>query len=57
VRAQFEERTWKAFWKVAMENRGPAEVAVEMGMTSNTVRPARSRVLHRLEEVLGEVIA
>ena len=56
VRAQFEERTWQAFWKVAMEKQGPTEVAAELGMTPNTVRQAKSRVLRRLKEELGEVI-
>lgn len=57
VRAQFEERTWQAFWKVAMENRGPAEVAAELGMTANTVRQSKSRILRRIKEELGELIA
>jgi RNA polymerase sigma-70 factor (ECF subfamily) len=57
VRNQFEERTWNAFWKVAMENRSPAEVATEMGLTPSTVRQAKSRILRRLKEELGELIA
>jgi RNA polymerase sigma-70 factor (ECF subfamily) len=57
VRCQFEERTWLAFWKVAMENRGPAEVAAELGMTVNTVRQSKSRILRRIKEELGELIA
>jgi RNA polymerase sigma-70 factor (ECF subfamily) len=57
VRGQFEERTWQAFWKVAMENRSPAEAASELGMTPNTVRQAKSRILRRLKEELGELIA
>jgi RNA polymerase sigma-70 factor (ECF subfamily) len=56
VQTQFEDRTWQAFWKVAMENRGPAEVAAELGLTPNTVRQAKSRVLRRLKEELGELI-
>jgi len=57
VRNQFEERTWNAFWKVAMENRTPAEVATEMGITPSTVRQAKARILRRLKEELGELIA
>jgi RNA polymerase sigma-70 factor, ECF subfamily len=57
VRGQFEERTWQAFWKVAMENRSPTEAASELGMTPNTVRQAKSRILRRLKEELGELIA
>lgn len=57
VRCQFEERTWLAFWKVAVEDRSPAEVADELGLTQNGVRQAKSRVLRRLKEELGELIA
>lgn len=57
VRSQFEERTWTAFWRVAVEDRTPAEVASQMGMTPTAVRQAKSRVLRRLEEELGELIA
>ncbi len=57
VRCQFEERTWLAFWKVAVEDRSPADVADELGLTQNGVRQAKSRVLRRLKEELGELIA
>jgi RNA polymerase sigma-70 factor, ECF subfamily len=57
VRAQFEERTWKAFWRVTVEDRTPAEVAAELGITANAVRQAKSRVLRRLKEEMGELIA
>lgn len=57
VRAQFEDRTWEAFWKVAMEDRSPADVSAELGISANSVRQAKSRVLRRLKEELGELIA
>ena len=57
VRCQFEERTWRAFWKVAIEDRSPADVATELGLSPNGVRQAKSRVLRRLKEELGELIA
>lgn len=57
VRSQFEDRTWKAFWRVVIEDRSPAEVAAEMGITANAVRQAKSRVLRRLKEEMGELIA
>jgi RNA polymerase sigma-70 factor (ECF subfamily) len=57
VRSQFEERTWTTFWRVAVEGRSPAEVAAQMGMTPTAVRQAKSRVLRRLKEELGELIA
>src|SRR5262249_50704838 len=33
VRAEFEDRTWRAFWLTAVEDRTPGEVAPELGMT------------------------
>jgi RNA polymerase sigma-70 factor (ECF subfamily) len=57
VRGQFEERTWQAFWRVVIEDHSPTEVAAEMGITANAVRQAKSRVLRRLKEEMGELIA
>lgn len=57
VRAQFEERTWNAFWLVAMERRTTDAVAAELGLTPNGVRQAKSRVLRRIRQELGELIA
>ena len=57
VRGQFEERTWQAFWRVAMDEHSPADVAAELGISPNSVRQAKSRVLRRLKEELGELIA
>lgn len=47
IQAAFEERTWKAFWGVVVEERPTAVVAAELGMTPNAVFIARSRVLRR----------
>ena len=57
VRAQFEARTWQAFWKVAIENASPADVAFELGMTPTCVRQAKSRILRRIKTELGDLIA
>jgi RNA polymerase sigma-70 factor, ECF subfamily len=56
VRVQFEDKTWKAFWLVVIENRSPIEVASELGMTPNSVRQAKSRVLRRVKDEVGELI-
>jgi RNA polymerase sigma-70 factor, ECF subfamily len=55
IRSEFEERTWSAFWLTAVEDRAPKEVAVELSMSPGAVRVAKSRVLRRLREELGEV--
>jgi RNA polymerase sigma-70 factor, ECF subfamily len=52
IRAEFEGRTWQAFWLTAVEARSPAEAAAELRMTPGAVRVAKSRVLKRLREEL-----
>jgi RNA polymerase sigma-70 factor (ECF subfamily) len=55
IRVEFEERTWRAFWLTAVEDRIPRDVAAELGMSQGAVRVAKSRVLRRLREELGEL--
>lgn len=54
ARGEFEERTWHAFWRCAVEGRPPADVARELGVTPAAVRQSKSRVLRRLKDLLGE---
>jgi RNA polymerase sigma-70 factor, ECF subfamily len=55
IRGEFEERTWQAFWRVAVEDQRPADVAAALGLSVNSVYLAKSRVLRRLHEELGDV--
>jgi RNA polymerase sigma-70 factor (ECF subfamily) len=54
IRAEFENRTWQAFWQTTVEARSAPEVAAELGMSAGAVRVAKSRVLRRLREELGD---
>jgi RNA polymerase sigma-70 factor (ECF subfamily) len=54
VRSEFADRTWQAFWLVVVEGGLPAEVARQLGMTLAAVYMAKSRVLGRLRQELGE---
>jgi RNA polymerase sigma-70 factor (ECF subfamily) len=56
IRGDFEERTWQAFWRTAVDGRAPRDVADELGMSAGAVRVAKSRVLHRLREELGDLL-
>jgi RNA polymerase sigma-70 factor (ECF subfamily) len=56
IRGEFEERTWLAFWRTTVDDRAPRDVAAELSMTPGAVRVAKSRVLHRLREELGDLI-
>jgi RNA polymerase sigma-70 factor (ECF subfamily) len=53
VRNEFEERTWQAFYRTAVESRCPADVGRELGMSVGAVFMAKSRVLKRLREELS----
>jgi RNA polymerase sigma-70 factor (ECF subfamily) len=54
VRSEFEEKTWQAFWSVTVEDRDPADVAADLHLSRSSVYVAKSRVLRRLREVLGD---
>jgi RNA polymerase sigma-70 factor (ECF subfamily) len=56
VRAEFENRTWEAFWRTAVEGHAPADVAEDLGMTVQAVYQAKSRVLRRLRQELDEML-
>jgi RNA polymerase sigma-70 factor (ECF subfamily) len=56
VRAEFEERTWQAFWLTAVEGRAPAALAADLGMSAAAIRQAKCRVLRRLKHELGELL-
>jgi RNA polymerase sigma-70 factor, ECF subfamily len=55
IRAEFEPRTWEAFWRITVDGRGPADVAEELQMSVPAVYMAKSRVLRRLRQVMGEL--
>lgn len=50
VRAEFEEQTWRAFWRVTVDEQSAADVADELGTTIDAVYQAKSRVLRRLRQ-------
>jgi RNA polymerase sigma-70 factor (ECF subfamily) len=55
IQGYFEEKTWRAFWRVVVDGRTPQETAAELGMTSAAVRVAKCRVLQRLRKELGDI--
>ncbi len=55
IRAEFSERHWQMFWRVAIDGNSATAVAAEFDATPAAVRQAKSRVLRRLREVVGEV--
>jgi RNA polymerase sigma-70 factor (ECF subfamily) len=57
VRSEFEPRSWQAFWRSAVEQQAVVDVAADLGMSEAAVRKAKSRVLRRLKEEVGDLIA
>ena len=54
VRTDFEPSTWEAFWRIVVDGQSPAEVAEALGLSPAAVYMAKSRVLRRLREELGD---
>ena len=56
LRRDFEERSWRAFWRVVIDGQKPRDVAADLGMTANAVYLAKGRVLARLRAEFAGVI-
>lgn len=54
VRKEFREKTWQAFYRTAIEGCTSQQAAEELAMTALAVRKAKSRVMRRLKEALGD---
>jgi RNA polymerase sigma-70 factor (ECF subfamily) len=57
IQAEFAERTWKAFWLLAVEGCPAAAVAADLGMSVGAVYVAKSRVLRRLREEFRDLLS
>ncbi len=55
IRSEFEDRTWRAFWRVSVGGESASHVAADLGMSVAAVYKAKSRVLGRLRQVLAEL--
>jgi hypothetical protein len=55
IQSGFQASTWLAFWRVVSDGQSPTVVAEELGMTAAAVRQAKSRVLRRLRQQLGDL--
>jgi RNA polymerase sigma-70 factor (ECF subfamily) len=54
--SDFEDNTSRAFWAVVMDDRPVAEVAQELGVTTNAVYLAKARVLRRLRAEFADLL-
>jgi RNA polymerase sigma-70 factor (ECF subfamily) len=55
VRPDFEKSSWQAFWLTVVGGQATADAARVLGLTEDAVRQARSRVLRRLKQEVGEL--
>jgi RNA polymerase sigma-70 factor (ECF subfamily) len=55
MQRDFEERTWQAFWKTAVEHKTAPQAAEELEMSVAAVYMAKSRVLRRLRAEFHEL--
>ena len=55
IRAEFEDRTWRAFWQATVQERPTSEIAEELDISQAAVRQAKSRVLRRLRRELADM--
>lgn len=53
IRQEFQDSSWQAFEKTAIDGLSATEAAELLGSTSAAVRKAKSRVLSRLRELLN----
>ncbi len=54
IEHDFQETTWTAFWRATIEGHDTTWIATDLGISPNSVRQAKSRVLRRLREQLGD---
>ena len=54
--SDFEDVTWKAFWRVVVEGHPPANVAQDLAISRNAVYLAKARVLQRLRDEFKDLI-
>lgn len=51
IRPEFRQRTWSAFEKLVLEGGSADRIAIELGVSINSVYISKSRVMTRLREV------
>jgi RNA polymerase sigma-70 factor, ECF subfamily len=56
IRDEFEQTTWHAFWRTAVDQQAAAAVADELQMSPKAVRQAKYRVLRRLRLEIEELL-
>lgn len=53
IKEEFQEKTWRAFYRMVIDGQTSQAVAEELGMKADAVRRAKFRILKRLRKELG----
>jgi RNA polymerase sigma-70 factor (ECF subfamily) len=56
VRPEVEDRTWRAFWRLAVDGQPGPDVAAELGMSLRAIYQAKYRVLQRVRQEMGDLL-
>ena len=56
IQREFEQKTWKAFLGMVVDNRRQADVAADLGISVGAVRQAKYKVLKRLRSEFSDLI-
>ncbi|HMP78847.1 MAG TPA: sigma-70 family RNA polymerase sigma factor [Pirellulaceae bacterium] len=54
IKPEVAPQTWEAFWRSVVAGEPTAQIAADLRLTPNSVRQAKSRVLRRLRQQLGD---
>jgi RNA polymerase sigma-70 factor (ECF subfamily) len=55
VRVCFEDLSWQAFWRTAVEGQSPGEAAAALGLSLGAVYTAKSRILDRIRREIRQI--
>lgn len=55
IESSIEPQTWQAFWRTTVDGVSTATAANELNLSTASIRQARSRVLRRLRQQLGDL--
>ena len=55
IRSEFNEKTWTAFCRTAIDGEKPADVARDLQMKTGSVYMAKNRILKKLREIIATV--
>ena len=55
VKVEFREHTWEAFWRATVLGQPNDVIAEDLNLSLASVRQAKSRVLRRLRQQLGDM--